>query len=212
MAQNISLLGASYPNCPAVLLPKTGGGTATFTDVTDTTAAAGDVASGKYFYTAAGVKTQGTASGGGGGASNIVTGTFKGTTTNTAMEVTLSYSGSGYPIAALFFPNEGAYNANGSFGPLVQRYAYQILTLIKNDTSTSTGNFTASARYKSQAATSYTNSSSAQYNFIDNTNASASTTGIAKLKTSTKLSVFIAGTSYGFAANIEYKYVIIYSS
>lgn len=66
MAQNISLLGASYSAVPAVNLPKTGGGTATFTDVTDTTAAAGDVASGKYFYTAAGVRTQGTFSGGGG--------------------------------------------------------------------------------------------------------------------------------------------------
>lgn len=66
MAQNITLLGASYSDVPAVRLPKTGGGTADFTDVTDTTAAAADVASGKYFYTAAGVRTQGTASGGGG--------------------------------------------------------------------------------------------------------------------------------------------------
>ena len=65
MAQNITLLGASYSSVPAVTLPKTGGGTASFTDVTDTTAAAADVASGKYFYTAAGVRTQGTASGGG---------------------------------------------------------------------------------------------------------------------------------------------------
>lgn len=66
MAQNITLMGASYSAVPAVTLPKTGGGSATFTDVTDTTAAASDVASGKYFYTAAGVKTQGTSSGGGG--------------------------------------------------------------------------------------------------------------------------------------------------
>ena len=66
MAQNITLLGASYSAVPAVRLPKTGGGTADFTDVTDTTAAAADVASGKYFYTSAGVRTQGTASGGGG--------------------------------------------------------------------------------------------------------------------------------------------------
>lgn len=67
MAQNITLMGASYTAVPAVTLPKTGGGTASFTDVTDTTAAASDVASGKYFYTAAGVRTQGTSSGGGGG-------------------------------------------------------------------------------------------------------------------------------------------------
>ena len=68
MAQNITLWGASYSDVPSVTLPKTGGGTASFTDVSDTTAAAADVASGKYFYTAAGVKTQGTASGGGGSA------------------------------------------------------------------------------------------------------------------------------------------------
>ena len=67
MAQNITLLGASYSDVPAVTLPKTGGGTASFMDVTDTTAAAADVATGKYFYTSAGVRTQGTNSGGGGG-------------------------------------------------------------------------------------------------------------------------------------------------
>lgn len=65
MSQNISLWGASYSNVPSVTLPKTGGGTASFTDVTDTTATASDVASGKYFYTAAGVKTQGTSTSGG---------------------------------------------------------------------------------------------------------------------------------------------------
>lgn len=32
MAQNITLLGASYSDVPAVTLPKTGGGTATFWD------------------------------------------------------------------------------------------------------------------------------------------------------------------------------------
>lgn len=32
MAQNITLLGASYSAVPAVTLPKTGGGTATFVD------------------------------------------------------------------------------------------------------------------------------------------------------------------------------------
>ena len=85
MAQNITLLGASYSAVPAVNLPKTGGGTATFTDVTDTTAAAADVASGKYFYTAAGVRTQGTASGGG---SSKNTQVVQGTTRTTSSTLT----------------------------------------------------------------------------------------------------------------------------
>lgn len=166
MAQNITLLGANYPDVPAVTLPITGGGTATFSDtrsvtynltggasasvtpsevvagqgfsvkltaptgyvlsgvtvtmggnditsqvftpdeagggggtpaisvvdttdshggtvreitaldISDTTAVASDVAQGKYFYTAQGVKTAGTGSGGSSGRS--VTGTFTG--------------------------------------------------------------------------------------------------------------------------------------
>lgn len=40
-------------------------GNNTLIDITDTTATASDVAQGKYFYTNAGVRTQGTSSGGG---------------------------------------------------------------------------------------------------------------------------------------------------
>ena len=72
MPQDINLLNAIYSGVPAVVLPKNGGGTATFTDVTDTTATAADVASGKYFYTAAGVRTAGTSSGGGGGGPTLL--------------------------------------------------------------------------------------------------------------------------------------------
>ena len=63
--QSVNLWGAVYSDVPAIDVPKSGGGTCTFTDVTDTTATASDVASGKYFYTAAGTKTQGTGTSGG---------------------------------------------------------------------------------------------------------------------------------------------------
>lgn len=87
MAQNITLMGASYSNVPAVTLPKTGGGTARFDDASVTTATASDVASGKIFLASNGTITTGTASGGGG------TLTVKtATVTHTATSQTLSFS------------------------------------------------------------------------------------------------------------------------
>lgn len=64
MAKNITLLGASYSDVPAVTLPQTGGGTARFDDASVTTATASDVASGKVFLASDGTITTGTSSGG----------------------------------------------------------------------------------------------------------------------------------------------------
>ena len=64
MAKNIMLMGASYTDVPAVVLPQTGGGTARFDDASVTTATADDVAEGKIFLAADGTITIGTATGG----------------------------------------------------------------------------------------------------------------------------------------------------
>lgn len=50
MAQNVTIMGASYSAVPAVTLPKTGGGTARFDDTSDANAATGDIVSGKSGY------------------------------------------------------------------------------------------------------------------------------------------------------------------
>lgn len=92
MAQNITLMGASYSDVPGVNLPKTGGGQAYFADTTPTTAVASDVASGKIFFLSDGSQTTGTASGG--GSLTVATKTL----TNTATTQTLSFSSlSGQP-------------------------------------------------------------------------------------------------------------------
>lgn len=94
MAQNVTLLGATYSNVPAVLLPKSGGGTARFDDASVTTATASDVASGKVFLASNGTITTGTASGGGG--MNVATATA---TPSTASR-TISFTGlSGEPTS-----------------------------------------------------------------------------------------------------------------
>ena len=59
MAKNVELMGAVFPDCPAVLLPTHEGPLARFTDVSDSQAVAADVAQGKQFYLADGTKTTG---------------------------------------------------------------------------------------------------------------------------------------------------------
>ena len=86
MAQNVTIMGASYSNVPAVTLPKTGGGTARFDDASVTTATASDVAQGKIFLASNGTITTGTASGGGGDSKN--TQVVQGTTRTTSSTLT----------------------------------------------------------------------------------------------------------------------------
>ena len=146
MAQNITLLGASYSAVPAVRLPKTGGGTADFTDVSDTTAAAADVASGKYFYTAAEVRTQGTASGGG-GSSDVKTGTLTvasnvNTSTNTKITDTTTIGFT--PTKFFFWKDERTATSNhlhqASFVTIGSSYYIRTMTRYSNSSLATSGN------------------------------------------------------------------------
>lgn len=229
-ARNIALLNATYSAVPAVQLPISGGGTATFTEITDTTASAADVSSGKYFYTAAGVKTEGTASGGGGGASNIVQGTFTtGSTTGTAETFSINYTGSGYPIALMVYVDGGAYN-NGTGGNTtwynsVQRYAVGAFYMTKSRIPTTPTYATSGADnygtvaviYKNSTsqATTYSRTSSMTANMYtsSSTNANATATTTVRFKGNGKtVTYFVAASSYGLLASTKYAYIAVYSS
>ena len=152
-----------------------------------------------------------------GGASNVATGTFKGTTTGATFDVTLSYSGSGYPIAVLIYAEEGPYNSSGTFYSTLQRYAMAMWVSVKNDpgTAPSYSGDQATNRYwyKSSSSTASTlgQSGSTTNSAIYRTDTVSSTNPV-HIASSTKLRVFIASNSYGFMANTNYKYWVLYSS
>jgi len=54
---SVTINGVTYPDCPEVDIPKSGGGTAKFYDGSNTDVAAGDVRSGKKFVGASGEDT-----------------------------------------------------------------------------------------------------------------------------------------------------------
>lgn len=60
MSANITVMGASYEDVPSVQLPKTGGGTALFSDTSGTTAIPSDVRSGKKLILSDGSEGTGT--------------------------------------------------------------------------------------------------------------------------------------------------------
>ena len=223
MAQNITLMGASYTDVPGVQLPKTGGGTALFSDASITTATASDVASGKLFIASNGAITTGTNSGGGGGASNLICGEF--TTIRTASSITLPYTGTGYPVAAMAYIKGGMYN-NTSSGDtawynLVQRYAIGYWTMQKRrpdvaPTYTTSGEenmAVAAIIYKSSSstATSYSRTSGLDANIFSSANADTGAFICIRFTAKNVLSFYANMSSYCLPVGHTFTFMVMYS-
>lgn len=169
---------------------------------------------------------------GGGGASNMLQGTFTtGSTRNTTGSVSLNYTGSGYPIAVMIYVDGGAYN-NGSGGNTtwynsVNRYDVGSYSMSKaRQTTTPTYGTSGSDNYgvvdiiyknSTSNSTSYTRTSTMTANVYtsSSTNAQASTSCVRFKGNGKTLSYYVgnkASGSIGFASDTKYAYIVIYSS
>ena len=167
---------------------------------------------------------------GGSGVTNVVQGSFTtGSTRNTVESTSISYTGSGYPIAVMIFVKGGTYN-NGTGGNTtwynsVNRYDVGSYSMSKARQTTTPTYSTSGADnygvvdiiYKNSTSTSttYTRTSSMTVNTYSSSNAQASTACV-RFKGNNKTMTYYIGNkasgSIGFASETEYSYIVIYSS
>jgi hypothetical protein len=100
--------------------------TITAVDISDTTAVAADVASGKYFYTANGTKTLGTASGGSGSSATLITKTIVANGTYSAQDD----SADGYSSVTVNVPTSGGGGSSGTQHTILFEFEDETTTTI----------------------------------------------------------------------------------
>lgn len=157
------------------------------------------------------------------GASKMVEGTFTTGSTSGPSTLAIPYTGSGYPIALMVWPEGGGNNSEVSpWYSSVTRYAIGLYSMSKAVT-TSAPTYTSSGAnnqgcvwvvYKNSTsnATVYSRYSSMSINAFGSSNASNSVTTTFRFLSATRLSYYVIGTSnYGLLQGQTYHYLIIYS-
>ena len=198
----------------------------TWMDATSATASASNIISPYTAMLANGVVTTGTGTGGG-GASNFVRGTFTASASEkgTSKDVTVSYSGSGYPVSIVVYPSAGSYKSGSDMYELIQDKAITMFCATKADAGTApdyydstdvakNGTFSFGIyKYGSSDKTSYSSGMSKDYKmYIERWGAGDSHSNCVRFKSATVISFYIQSSNYGFVDGIEYTYEIAYSS
>ena len=219
MAQNIQIAGATFNAVPSIVVPVAGGGSATFVDPSPTTAAATDVVSGKLFFDALGVLTQGTASGGG-GASNVVVGEFTTSSiTGAAQGITIPYTGNGHPNFIAIYPSDGFCPGSALYS-ITHQYATIEIAITRADPSSPPDYDGAGINnvayvcllYKGNSTSNTSSTRSNGASIFSSSAATAAAGTTVRMSSNKQMSIFVSSNSYGFLASTKYKYVIVYSS
>lgn len=157
---------------------------------------------------------------GGGGASNIIEGTFTTQGTTGEYSIPLTYSGSGYPIVASVFIDGGVVNPNNTWYGTIQQYSIGEFIIIKNvineapQYTNSGSQCTVLAYRKSSAsnATTFGVTSSNAATCYSSAGAIASATQAVKFKNATTLSYYVNTAGHGLMQNLKYRYIVMFSS
>ena len=160
----------------------------------------------------------------------LVMGNFTTANSNGTGSVSLSYNGSGYPIALFIYVDGGAYNnssqGNTTWYNSVSRYDVGFYSMVKSRTTSSPtyettgadnyGTVTIIYKNSTSTATQYTRTSTMTANTYtsSSTNASASTLCAVFKGNNKTLSYYIGNrgsSSIGLARNTTFQYIVIYS-
>ena len=187
---------------------------------------AGNIKSGTTIF-----NVQGTYEGGG-GALNLVHGTFTtGSTRATVESTTLAYTGTGYPVAAVVFVKGGIYNStsagDSTWYNSVNRYDVGAWYMTKSEATTAPIYDTAQTYTQGAAAIMYKNSTSDPTTYTQsavknqqiytssNVNPADGTKCVTFKGSGTNLAWYIGNltsSTRGLAPDTEYEYYIIYSN
>lgn len=168
---------------------------------------------------------------GGGGSSNVVTGTFTTGSSYGASSITLNYSGTGYPILAIVWVDGGIYNnsssGNTSWYNSVSRYDTGLVILSKSRTTEapsygSSGDDNTAAItyvYKNSTSTATTYAWAGVMNnnaYVGSSTNAAANNSMLRFKGNGKTLAYYVGnrgsTTRGLARSTKFAYLVLYSS